>query len=328
MINCHPLRPDEYSISATTRSFRLRWNIRSDSPLTPELLEQAQNVPSVGDRCPYVQSLFAQSVAFRTETDAYHWIADVQYGPRTIEGDYHREQPWTQPPEIRNTTEFENATQDYEYVAPYEKEEIGSDGEPFTRIKYTQPLLNVLGELYNPAPTRRVAVEIKQIRWWTRSWKDEWSVNFRNTLNYTPVYLDGISYAPLSLWCTQLQYNRHYYGRNNAYCFQIDAEFRYHEEGWRYKPIQASYHAKNPATGKIEDVYEKDGLLYYASEPPPASASKIAEPALLNESGGLLVKDKKLIPQNLDNIRYGNHRLLGAKDWAGLNIPTLKAIHV
>lgn len=331
MITCHPILPDSYTITPTTRSFSLTWNIHSTTALKPAMVEVAQETPSCGDACPYIPSLFAQQVVFAPAGDAYHWTARVEYGPRQIEGDYKQNRPWNNPPDIRNTTEFEQATQDYEYVEPYKKEETGEDGEPFTTISYTQPLLNVIGELYNPAPTRRIAIEVKQIRWWTRSWKDEWSAKFRDSLNYTPIALDGLSYDALTLWCTQLQYNRHYYGNGQQWCYQIDAEFRYREGGWRYKPIQASYHAKNPTTQKIEDVYERDGMLYYDSEISDSQKpnyNRVSEPVLLNENGGLLVRNKKDIPSQLNNIRYGNHRLLGAMEWKGLNIPTMKAIRV
>lgn len=326
-IVCHPRLPDTYTITPSTRSFTLTWNIHSTAPLNPFTVEAAAETPSVGDSCPYLPSLFAQSVTFEPNKDAYHWTARVEYGPRTIEGEYKQDRPWNNPPDIRNSVEFEQVTQDYEYVDPYEKEEIGEDGEPYTVIKNTQPLLNVICELYNPAPTRRVAIEIKQIRWWIRSWRDEWSEQFRDSLNYTPIVLDGLSYSALTLWCTQLLYNRHYYGNGQQWCYQIDAEFRYRKGGWRYKPIQASFNAKNPTTGKIEQIYEKDGQLYYAGELTDLSRySPISEPALLDENGALLVRNRADVKNNLDKIRYGNHRLLGAMDWKGLSIPTMKGI--
>jgi len=328
-IVCHPVLPDEYTITPSTRSFTLEWNIHSSTPLDPNSVALAAETPSVGDRCPYISYLFAQTVAFRPAGDAYHWTARVEYGHNTIEGEYKSDRPWDNPPDIRNTVEFEQVTQDYEYVDAYEKEEIGEDGEPFTTIHYTRPLLNILNELYNPAPTRRIPIKITQIRWYVRQWKESWAEQFLDSVNWTPVVLDGQNRERFTLWCTQLLANRYYYSGDN-WCYQIDAEFRYKEGGWRYKPIQASYHAKNPETSKIEDIFEKDGVLYYASEVPASGSgySRISEPVLLNENGGLLVEYKEDIPSNLNNIRYGNHRLLGGMDWTGLKIPAMKGNHV
>lgn len=318
MITCHPLLPDDFTVTPSTRTFQVKFNIHSTEPLTPALVEAAPETPSPGDRCPFFDSLFAQTVTFAAEYDAYHWTANVTYGTRTIEGDYKRESPWSNPPEIRNTTEFENVTQDYEYVDP-----SSNNGEE------TKPLLNLAEELYNPAPTKRVAIEIKQIRWWTRAWKDDWTVKFRDTVNAKGIYLDGLSYSPRTLWITQLLYNKYYFGNGNRWCWQIEAEIRYRQGTWLYRPIQASYHAKNPTTRKIEDIYEKDGLLYYASELSNKSGyTIITEPALLNKNGNLLTKNKAQIPSLLKQVVYGEHQLLHPVDWSGLAIPTLKGIKV
>lgn len=327
-IRVHPRFPNEYTITPTTRSLRLNWIIHSTEPLRPQEVENASGVPQNGDECPYVPSLFAQAVTIRPERDAYHWIAEVQYGPRELGQRSQEKLPWQNPPEIRNSTEFEQVTQDYEYYDPEERQE-SDPANGYRGIPNTRPLLSVTHELYNPAPTRRVAIEVKQIRWWTRTWKDEWIGQYRDSLNANDVYLDGIAYSGLVLWCTQLNYNRYYYGESGKYCYQIDAEIRYRAGGWNFKPIQASFNAINPQTGKLEAVYERDGVLYYESDTSPGGGyTRISEPALLNETGNLLTKNKTTIPSKLDQVVYGRHRLLPSMDWRGLNIPTLKAVRV
>ena len=328
VITCHPLLPSDHTMTADTKTASLDWIIKLDAPATPQEVADLPETPAVGDLYPFNRSLVCQSVNFRANGSGYDWICSASYGPRTL-GDYSRaKKPWQNPPQIRNSVEYQTEVCTEEYVDPYETTVIDAAGETATETLETRTLMSRFGELFDPPPTTRIAIDVKQMTWYTRKWSDAWTQLLRDTVNRYQVTLDAKVYAPRTVWLSDLVVNTSYYDEQNtaATCYQVDATFRIKSKGWQFRPMLAGYRARSEVDGPFHAIYEKDGVFYLDGVADVRGMQPVQTPVPLGLDGRLLFGNRVSLRSGFKSIKYESHQLLRPADWMAAAIPTVKAV--
>lgn len=329
-VRCHPLLPDSYTKTSDADTASLTWAIQSDTLLDPKSVAAAPETPAVGDLYPYDRRLVCQSVDFRANGSGYEWTCTAQYGPRTL-GSYSRaKKPWENPPQVRNGVEYQTEVCIDEYVDPYDTTVVGEDGAAETQTVDTRTLTNRFGELYDPAPTTRIVIDTKPLTWYARKWSDAWTQALRDTVNRLSVALDGKTYAPRTVWLSDLIVNPSYYDEQNtnAVCWQIDATFRIKTRGWTFRPMLAGYRARNTPTDSFRAIYEQNGSFYLEGITDVRSMQPVQSPVPLKLDGTLLFSSRTSIRSGYKSIIYESHQLIRPADWTPAAIPSVKAIEV
>lgn len=305
MNRIHPLIPDSFRVERSAHTLTVTWNVLCDEPQTPRSVSELPGVPKYGSACPVADWLYAVSLDWKP-IDAFSWQCTVSYSNALDEssaGSGDRA-PWNEPPSIRYTPGSEMIVEE----RFYKKSENGKESR--------EPILNPAGDPYdNPPQVPRYYTTI-EISWNARRFNDRDIDEYKGTLNYNPVTIDGHAYPSGVLLLAELVPNPVNDGRRSY--VTISAQIVHKPYGHNFQPMFLGFRAVDPEDGETKPLYiDSKGKYTFTA----AGNKAITSPALL-KADGTTVGDG---PDPKAEAQYGDYQYLRAKSWTALQIPAMRA---
>lgn len=235
-------------ILTATRTFQVKV-ARSDLPNAELIVANAPGIPREGSQHPTLLTAYCISVDLDQQDNGVEWIVTCQYSSEQGE---RNEDPTLDPVEI------------------------SWDGEIYTEAIYEDidgdAIVNSAGDYFvDPSPTKEkshlIASIVAQV-----SNIPSWVYDYRDVVNDAAIVIDGLSIDAQKAFIQRPKISKKQY-RNDIEYRTISYDVHIHPDGWKMRPMDVGFRAKNATDSSQRDQITNDGDGEEPTTPVPLDGS-------------------------------------------------------